>query len=74
MTIKEKCEFSFNFQRGFCVNVHHLSTVIHGILDQCGHLEACAAVDMHRHLNIAPKGAFFWGKISRVSSGAAENE
>lgn len=56
------------------MNVHHLSTVIHGILDQCGHLEACAAVDMHRHLNIAPKGAFFWGKISRVSSGAAENE
>lgn len=74
MSIKEKCEFSFNFQRGFCVNVPHLSTVTHGILDQCGHLEACVAVDIHIHLNIAPKGAFFRREISRVTSGAAENE
>lgn len=56
------------------MSVPHLSTVTHGILDQCGHLEACVAVDIHIHLNIAPKGAFFRREISRVTSGAAENE
>lgn len=56
------------------MNVPHLSTVTHGILHQCGHLEACVAVDIHIHWNIAPKGALFWREISRVDSGAAENE
>lgn len=56
------------------MNVPHLSTVTHGILDQCGHLEACVAVDIHTHLNIAPKGVFFLGEISRVTRGPAENE
>lgn len=39
-----------------------------GILCQYGHLEDCTAVEIHIHLNIATKGAFFCRKVSKVTS------